>query len=417
MCEQRRVVVTGVGAVTPYGVGAERFWEGCMSGQSAVTELRLRDESIPCRVAGQVDFDPSVHLGRVEARRLSRFCQFALVAAREALEDASLDPAKEPPGRAGIAIGNGSGDFLGAEKLVRRAFERGWAFLDSVALVQALPDMAAANLSMAFGFQGPILTSVAACSSSTIAIAQALTLLRAGRADVMIAGGAEAWITALGVAGFTSLRALSTRDCPPEEASCPFDRRRDGFVPSEGAAVLVLETEEHARSRGAPILAELAGAAISSDAYHLVAPRPDGAAAVACMIEAIEDAAIHPSDIDYVNAHGTSTKLNDVVEAQALGGVLGEVCAPLVSSTKSLIGHTLGAAGAIESVAVVNSIRDGVVHPGINLDEPDPKCQLNHVGSSPRQLPVKAVLKNSFAFGGQNASLVFTRYSEDGCGA
>ncbi len=410
MSDRRRVVVTGLGAVTPYGVGVEPFWHGCLSGCSGVTELRLSD--LGPRAAGQVDFALEAWLTKLEARRLSRFCQFALVAAREALADASVDPARLEPERIGVALGTGSGALVQeTQQALATRSTKGWAALDPLSLIRALPDMAAANVGLALGVRGPILTCVASCSSATVALAQALDLIRNDRADMVIAGGAEAWLTPVGIASFLALRALSTRRCPPREASCPYDKRRDGFVPAEAAGVLVLESEEHAALRGVPIRAELAGAAVNSDGFHVVAPRPDGGSAARCMVEAMRDAGVKPDEVDYINAHGTSTQLNDAAEAKAIETVWAEEPGrPLLSSTKSLIGHALGASGAVETVAVVKTIEEGAVHPGINLVEPDPACQLRHVGPAARQADVRVVLKNSFAFGGQNACLVVRRY-------
>jgi 3-oxoacyl-[acyl-carrier-protein] synthase II len=405
------VLVTGVGAVTPYGVGVDAFWHGCVAGESAVTALRIELDGLTCRSAGQVDIDVARHLSKVEARRLVRFCQFALIAAREALDDASLDISSIDASRAGVCLGNGSGAFSQAQSALDTVREKGWALLNPLVLVAALPDMATANLSIALGTKGPMLTFVASCSSGTVAIAQALDLIRSGRADVVIAGGTEAWLTPLGIASFAVLRALSTRPCPPEEASCPFDAKRDGFVPGEGAGVVVLESEAHAQKRGARVYCELAGAALTADGHHLVAPLPDGRNAMRCMTEALADASVAPQDVDHINAHGTSTPLNDTAEAAAIRSIWPGGRRPLVSSTKSLIGHTMGAAGAIETLAAIKAIHEGIVPPGINLTDLDPQCDLNHVGPEARRTTVSVVLKNSFAFGGQNASLVLRSVS------
>ncbi|MHB8515589.1 MAG: beta-ketoacyl-[acyl-carrier-protein] synthase family protein, partial [Dehalococcoidia bacterium] len=352
---RRRVVVTGLGAVTAFGVGAAALWRGVREGCSAVTALDRGACDLPCRAAGQVrDFDPRQMLGRVEARRLLPFSQFALASAREAWEHAGLAHAAFDGRRVATVVGNGSGGFPCGPALVDAWRARGWRGMDPLTLVKALPDVAAQQVSIALGLGGPILTCTASCASGTMAIGQATEMIRTGRADVALAGGTEAWLTPYGLSTFAALRALSTRDCAPEEASCPFDRRRDGFVPAEGAAMLVLEEREHAQRRRAPVLAEVAGVASTSDAHNQLAPSPDGAAAARCITLALADAGVAAVEVDYVNAHGTSTPLNDVAETRALKLALG--ChAPrvAVSSVKSMMGHALGAAGAIESVVTV----------------------------------------------------------------
>lgn len=410
----RRVVVTGLGAVTPFGVGASALWHGLREGHSAVAALRLGDHGLPCRAAGQVvDFEPRRVLGRLEARRLLRFSQFALAAAREAWEHAGLAHAAADPRRVATVVGNGSGGFPCGPALVDGWRARGWHGMDPLTLVKALPDVAAQQVSIALGLGGPVLTCVASCASGTMAIGEAAQMIRAGRADVALASGTEAWLTPYGLSTFAALRALSTRACAPEEASCPFDRRRDGFVPAEGAATLVLEERAHALRRCAPIFAEVAGFATTSDAYNQLAPRPDGTEAARCITLALEDAGVSAAELDYVNAHGTATPLGDVAETRALRLALGcHASRVAVSSLKSMIGHALGAAGAIESVATVMALCDSVIPPTINLREPDPACDLDYVVEGPRVTPVRVALKNSFALGGQNACLVFRRCAD-----
>jgi 3-oxoacyl-[acyl-carrier-protein] synthase II len=313
----------------------------------------------------------------------------------------------------GVLVGNGIGGMPNTDAAMRTIVSRGGMRLDPLYLPKMLPNMAAAQVAMIFGAKGYSTTTITACAASTQALGEARDIIRLGRADVMLAGGTEAGISELGLSGFAVMRALSTRNDEPQKASRPFDAGRDGFVAAEGAAMLVLESLEHARAHGAHILAELAGYGASNDGYHLVAPEPDGDGAVRAMREALVEAAVDPEEVDYINAHGTSTPLNDPSETRAIKRVFGEYAYRVpISSTKSMIGHALGASGALESLACVMTLQTGIIHPTINQEQPDPECDLDYVPNTARRADVRAILKNSFGFGGQNACLVFKRFEE-----
>jgi 3-oxoacyl-[acyl-carrier-protein] synthase II len=410
----RRVVVTGMGALTPLGNDVETFWQGCVEGRSGIGWITLFDHSAyAIKVDGEVrGFDPQDFMDRKEARRMARFSQFSVAAARMALEDSGLRVADEDNTRIGVFLGNGNGGFPENDAAMRTILQKGGDRLDPFYMSKTLPNIAAAQVAMQFGLKGYNNTVTTACAAGTQAIGDALDIIRYGRADVMLAGGGEAGICELGLAGFAIMRALSTRTDEPLKASRPFDANRDGFVCAEGAGILVLEALEHAERRGANILAELAGYGACSDAYHVVAPCADGEGAQRAMNLALADAGIAPEDIDYINAHGTSTQANDAAETLAIKAVFGEQAYRLpVSSTKSMIGHALGASGAIESIACIKTIETAIVPPTINYESPDPVCDLDYVPNQARQLAgVRSVLKNSFGFGGQNACLVFRRY-------
>ncbi|MGQ9573051.1 MAG: beta-ketoacyl-ACP synthase II [Dehalococcoidia bacterium] len=411
----RRVVITGMGALTPLGNSVEEFWQGCLEGRSGIDYLTQFDpKDYPARISGEVrGFEPADYMDRREARRMARFSQLAVAAARQAIEQARLDLSREDLTRVGVLLGNGIGGFPNTEEAMRAVLSKGGLRLDPFFFPKMLPNMAAAQLSLVFGVKGYNNTVITACAASTQALGDALDGIRRGRADVMLAGGSESALCELGLCGFAVMRALSTRNDPPQKASRPFDAQRDGFVAAEGAAIFVLESLEHARHRGAPILAELAGYGACNDAYHLVAPCPDGEGAVRSMRWALEDAAVQPQEVDYINAHGTSTPLNDVAETIAIKAVFGERAYRVpISATKSMIGHGFGAAGALESLACVMAIQTGVIHPTINHEYPDPECDLDYVPNVARRANVRVVLKNSFGFGGQNACLVFKRFEE-----
>jgi len=413
--QRRRAVITGMGAITPLGNSVEEFWQGCLEGRSGIDYLTQFDASnYPARIAGEVKgFDPEDYMDRREARRMARFSQFAVAAARQAIEGAGLKLEREDRERIGVLLGVGIGGFPNVDEGMRTVVSRGGMRLDPFFIAKMLPNMAAAHVAMQFGLRGYNNTVTTACAAATQAMGDALELIRSGRADVVITGGAEAALCELGLAGFAVMRALSTQNEPPQKASRPFDAKRDGFVAAEGAAIFVLESLEHALARGAPILAELAGYAATADAYHIVAPCADGDGAVRCMRLALADAGVAPDEVDYINAHGTSTPLNDAIETLAIKKVFGERAYRIpISSTKSMIGHCFGAAGAVESVAVVKSIEAGWVHPTVNYEYPDPECDLDYVPNQPRRADVRVALKNSFGFGGQNACLVFKRFEE-----
>ena len=412
--KDRRVVVTGMGALTPLGNDVESFWQGCVDGRSGIDWITLFDNTnYPVKVDGEVrGFDPQDFMDRKEARRMARFSQFSVAAARMAIEDSGLKVEDEDTTRIGVLLGNGNGGFPENDAAMHTIIEKGGSRLDPFYMSKTLPNIAAAQVAMQFGLRGYNNTVTTACAAGTQAMGDALDVIRLGRADVMIAGSGEAGICELGLAGFHIMRALSTRTDMPMLASRPFDAARDGFVCAEGAGIFVLETLEHAQRRGALILAELAGYGASSDAYHVVAPCVDGEGAQRAIKLAIEDAGLQLEDVDYINAHGTSTPANDASETMAIKGVFGEQAYRIpVSSTKSMIGHALGASGAIESVACIKAIQTGIIPPTINYETPDPECDLDYVPNKSRKLDnVRVVLKNSFGFGGQNACLVFKRF-------
>ena len=410
-----RVVVTGMGAITPLGNSPEEFWQGCLEGRSGIGALTLFDASgYPSRIAGEVKgFDPQDHMERRDARRMARFSQFAMAATRQALEQAELNLEREERSRVGVLLGNGIGGLGDSQEAVHTIRDKGGMRIDPFLLPKMLPNMAAAQLSLHFGIKGYSNTVITACAAGTQAMGDSLDLIRAGRADVVISGGSEAALCELGLCGFAVMRALSTRNDGPEKASRPFDAGRDGFVAAEGAAIFVLESLEHARRRDAPILAELAGYGACNDAYHLVAPCADGEGAVRAMRWALEDAGVAADEVDYINAHGTSTKMNDAAETLAIKKTFGELAYRVpISATKSMVGHSFGAAGALESVACIQSIGTGLIHPTINHEHPDPECDLDYVPNEPRRADVRVVLKNSFGFGGQNVCLVFKRLED-----
>ena len=408
----RRVVVTGIGPVTPVGIGVDRFWSSLVEGRSGVGKLEgFETGKYTSRIAAQVhDFRAEDFLEPAEARRMERFAQMAVAAAKLAIADASYDLDVSDRARVGCVIGTGIGGIASFEQQVGTLAARGPSRVPPQLVALMIPNMAAGQVAMRLGITGPNDCTVTACAASGHAIARAVDWIRAGRADVVLAGGAESAITPLTVAGFCSARALSTRNDDPEAASRPFDAGRDGFVIGEGATVLVLEDEQHARNRGARIYAEVAGYGLSADAYHETAPEPDGLGGAAAMRAALADARLAHEDIGYVNAHGTSTQLGDIAETKAIKAVFGEHAARLaVSSTKSMHGHLLGATGATEAAATALALTHQVMPPTINLDGPDPECDLDYVPNVARALPFDAALTNSFGFGGQNASIVLRR--------
>ncbi|MCH8993509.1 MAG: beta-ketoacyl-ACP synthase II [Chloroflexi bacterium] len=412
---RRRVVITGMGAVTPLGLNVEDFWEGLVAGRSGIDWIKtMSTDDYPAKTAGEVDgFEPEQYLDRKDARRMARFSQLAVAASQEAIQHAGLKPDEEEPGRMGVLLGNGIGGLPNTDQAVRTIVEKGGMRLDPFYMLKMLPNMAAAHLCLQYGAKGYTGTICTACAASTQAMGEAAEVIRRDRADVMLAGGCEAGICELGMAGFSVMKVLSSRDDDPTKASRPFDAKRDGFVSAEGAAIFVLESLEHARARGAPILAELAGFAATADAYHIVAPCADGEGAARCMSFALDDAGVAPEEVDYINAHGTSTPLNDASETMAIKTTLGEHAYQVpISSTKSMIGHALAASGALESIACLKTLQTGVIHPTINYEYPDPDCDLDYVPEGAREADVRVILKNSFGFGGQNACLVFRRFEE-----
>ena len=410
-----RVVVTGIGLVTPVGLNSESTWNSLVEGRSGIDYISLFDaEGYESRIAGEVDnFDASAALGRKEAKRLDRFSQFACVAALEALEHANLNMEKEDADRVGVLIGSGVGGIITISDQHKILLKRGPKRVSPFLVPMMLGDMASGQVSMMIGAKGPNFSTVSACATGADSIGEALEMIRRGRADVVIAGGTEAAICEIGVAGFNSCMALSTRNEDPQGASRPFDSDRDGFVLGEGAGLLVLESLEHAEKRGANILAEMSGYGASSDAHHVTQPHPDGEGAARAMKWAIEDAGITPDKVDYVNAHGTSTPLNDKYETIAMKRMYGDHAYNLaISSTKSMTGHLLGAAGAIEAAFTVLAIKNDIVPPTINIGNPDPECDLNYIPNTAKKQPVNVAMSNSLGFGGHNASLVFERFAQ-----
>jgi len=415
MDASRRVVITGMGAVTPLGQSVETFWEALVAGRSGVGPMTLCDPTdYPTRISAEVkDWNPEAFMERREARRMARFSQLAVAAARQAVTDAGVRPEGIEPDRMGVLLGNGNGGYPNIEEAGRTLVAKGGMRIDPLFMPKSLPNMAAAQVALQLGIKGYNGTIVTACAAATHAIGEAAEVVRSGRADIMLTGGAEAGISQLGLAAFAVMRAMSTRNDDPEHASRPFDKDRDGFIPAEGAAVFVVETLEHARARGARVLAEIAGCGITADAYHIVAPCADGDGAARAIRIAMRQAGVRADEIDYINAHGTSTPLNDASETTAIKLALGEHAYSVpISSTKSMIGHALGASGALETVAAVKSIETGIIHPTVNYETPDPACDLDYVPNTARRANVRTVLKNSFGFGGQNACLILRRVEE-----
>lgn len=408
-----RVVVTGLGAVTPAGMGVPAFWENLLAGRSGIDRITYFDTTdFPCKVAGEIpEFDPADFMDRKAARRMGRFSQLMVAAAREALDDAAFDPERADRDRVGVLIGNGGGGYPGIQEAARTLFERGGMRIDPLFFSKQLGNMAGAQVAMQFGLRGYNGTIVTACAAGTQAIGEGALMIRAGRADAVLSGGCEAGISELGLAGFCVMRAVTSADGDPTKASRPFDAGRDGFVPCEGAGALLLESEEHARRRGARIHAELAGFGCTADAFHVVAPPEDGEGAARAMREALADAGLPAGAIGYINAHATSTPAGDTAETNAIKAVFGERARAIpISATKSLIGHGLGASGAMETVAAVRTLASGMAHPTVNLETPDPTCDLDYVPEGARAVDARAVMKNSFGFGGQNSCLVLARY-------
>ena len=412
---RNRVVITGMGAITPLGESVNEYWDALVQGRSGIRGMTLADPAAyPCKVAGEVpDFDAGKYVNPREARRMARFSQMAIAAAALAIEDAALDLSAEDEERLGVVMGNGNGGFPTTEDNARTLVKRGGMRVSPYFIPMILPNMAAANVSRIFGLKGYTSTVITACAAGTQGIGEAAEAIRRGAADVVLGGGCEAGICELGLGGFNVIKALTRRDVPPDKASCPFDADRDGFVPAEGAAIFALESLEHAISRGAEPLAEVVGYGVSSDAFHAVQPDEDGSGAARAMRWAIADAGMQPGDIDYINAHGTSTPKNDAVETLAIKSVFGAGAYDVpISSTKSMIGHALGGGGALEAVACVKTIETGWIHPTINYHTPDPECDLDYVPNEARPLRVDVALSNSFGFGGQNACVVLRRFEE-----
>ena len=415
MNDRVRVVVTGMGAMTPLGETPEEFWKNLAAGNSGVGPMMLCDPTgYPCRISGEVSgFDPGQYISDREARRMARFSQLAVAAGLQALENSEIDISREDPYRVGVVLGNGNGGFPTLEENCRILADRGGMRMSPFFFPMILPNMAAAAVSRYLAAHGYNSTATTACAASNQAIGEAMNVIRGGGADVMFAGGAEAGISLLGLSGFAVMRALSTRNEEPQLASRPFDADRDGFVPAEGSVVLALERLDHALNRGAVILAELAGFGCTSDAGHPVQPEESGASAAEAMRLALADAGEPLDQVDYINAHGTSTPLNDTLETVAIKRLFGPRAYEIpISSTKSMIGHSLGASGSLEAAACIKTINESTIHPTINYVSPDPTCDLDYVPNTARRKDVRVALSNAFGFGGQNACLVFRKFAE-----
>ncbi len=413
MCK-RRVVVTGMGVVTPIGESVDRFWENLIEGRSGVRKVTLFDTSdFDVHIGGEcTDFDPDKHFDRKASKRMDRFTQIALVAARQAVAQSQLDMSKIDPSRAGVIVGTGIGGLWELETQKQRLLEKGPRRVSAFTIPKLMVNAAAGNISIDLGMHGLANAVGTACASATDAMGSAMAHIRGGTVDVMVTGGSEAALCPLGLASFAAMKALSSRDVPPENASSPFDRDRDGFVLGEGAGILVFEELEHARKRGAPIFAEIAGYGATSDANHITQPLEDGRGASTAIRLALEDAEVAPEDVDYVNAHGTSTPLGDLAETTAIKRIFREHAFKLaISSTKSSIGHLLGASGGVELAATIMASIHGIAPPTINLNNPCDGCDLDYVPNAARDRRIDVAMSNSFGFGGHNACLTIKRWA------
>lgn len=416
---RRRIVITGIGAVSPLGLSADETWRGLVAGQSGIRRVEGFDPSnLPVQFAGEVpDVSVSQWVDAKTARQMAKFSQFAVAATGMALNDARLEPANIDPDRAGVVVGTGAGGMATILETQEVAQRRGLMKVSPFFMTTFPHNLPAYHIAQAFRFLGPSLTISTACATGAQAIGEAAQFIRSGQADIALAGGTEHCIFPLFLASFAVQRAIAMRNDEPDKASRPFDKNREGFVLGDGAAILVLETLEHALDRGATIYAELLGYGSSNDGYHPIAPDPEGRGASRAILNAMDDAGIVPAQVDYINAHAASTPLGDKAETAAIKAALGERAMRVpVSSAKSMIGHLIGAAGAIEAMATILTIRDQVIHPTINYETPDPECDLDYVPNTARQATVQVALSNSFGLGGQNACLVFRRYEPENTG-
>ncbi|RLE06628.1 beta-ketoacyl-[acyl-carrier-protein] synthase II [Candidatus Aerophobetes bacterium] len=408
-----RVAITGMGVVSPIGIGIKKFKEALFAGKSGVRRITCFDPS-PYRsqMAGEVrDFNPQQYLSPKEVKRMDRFTQLGIVAAEEAIKGAEIDFEKEDPTKIGVLVGSGVGGLSTIEREETILLEKGPQRVSPFLIPMLITDIASAQISIRYGLSGPNFSISTACATGNHSIGEAFKIVQRGDAEIMIAGGTEAAITPLGLAGFCSMRALSTRNEEPEKASRPFDRERDGFVIGEGAGIVVLERLSRAKKRGASILGEIIGFGMSADAYHVTQPVEDGRGIKEAMMKALRDAEISPEEVDYINAHGTSTPLNDKMETRAIKDVFGTYAYQIpISSTKSMTGHLLGATGGVELIACLLALNEGIIPPTINYENPDPECDLNYVPNQAREAKIKIALSNSMGFGGHNAVLVVRKY-------
>ncbi|MEK7266970.1 MAG: beta-ketoacyl-ACP synthase II [Nitrospirota bacterium] len=413
--EKRRVVVTGVGIITPVGIGVEESWKGLVEGRSGIRKLTRFDASaFATQIAGEVEgFNPEDYIEPKEIKKMDRFIHLAIAASDMAVKDSGLKITDSNAERVGVIIGSGMGGLGAIEHYHSVLLEKGPRRITPFFIPMLIINLAGGHVSMKYGAKGPISAVATACATGSHSIGDAFKIIQRGDADAMIAGGTESVITPMGIGGFNAMKALSTRNDEPEKASRPFDADRDGFVMGEGVGIMVLESLEHARSRGARIYAEIAGYGMTADAYHMTSPAPEGEGAARCMAIALKDGGVAASEVDYINAHGTSTKYGDELESIAIKTVFkGHASKLAVSSTKSMTGHLLGAAGGVEAVVCILCMRDNIVPPTINLDNPDPQCDLDYVPHKARKMDVNCVMSNSFGFGGTNACLVFKRLKE-----
>lgn len=410
----RRVVITGIGVVSPIGNNVNEFWQNLVAGKSGIDTISSFDPDkygLTVKIAAEVkNFNAEAYFDKKDAQKLSDFIKFAYAAATEAMKDANLENADIDKDRVGVIVGTGIGGLKDIEEQNKTLNEKGARRVSPFFIPYGIANMASGVIAIKYGFRGPNYCVVSACATGNHSIGDAFRIIQRGDADIMIAGGTESAITPLGIAGFASLKALSTRNDEPQKASRPFDSQRDGFVMGEGSGILILEEYEHAKKRGAKIYAEIKGYAATDDAFHVTAPCTDGEGAAMCMRLALKDASLNPEDIDYINAHGTSTPLNDKIETLAIKKVFKDYAYKLkISSNKSMIGHLLGAASAVEAVASVKTIETGIIPPTINLENPDPECDLDYVSNKAIQYEVKNVLSNSFGFGGTNSCIILSK--------
>jgi len=408
----RRVVVTGCGIVSPVGIGVDSFWEAIISGKSGIARItQFNPDKFDSQIAGEVKgFDPASILSYKEIKRTARFVQFALFSAKEAISESNLDFNKEDPFRVGVVIGSGIGSLEAIEKEHKVLLEKGPRRISPFLIPMLITNEAAGVVAITFGLKGPNFCTVTACASGAHAVGEAYRIIQQDKADIMLCGGAEAAITPMGVGGFCALKALSKRNDDPQHASRPFDKDRDGFIMAEGSGIIVLEELEHAKKRGAHIYCELAGYSATCDAYHITAPDPEGETPAMAMRQALKEAGAEGNNI-YVNAHGTSTQLNDKMETRAMKRAFGSIAKDIsISSTKSMTGHTLGAAGAIEFIVCCLAIKNKIIPPTMNLDSPDPECDLDYTPNKAKEANIKIAMSNSLGFGGHNASLVIKEF-------